>query len=75
MSSPPSYENYCVANTLNGDIHFTQYTIGETDEEYIWMDRTKEQLCLDSLEAFDASSRAFFSALRFVSAVALARSR
>jgi len=44
MGSPPSYENYCVANTLNGDIHFTQYTIGETDEEYIWMDRTKEQL-------------------------------
>jgi len=44
MSSPPSYENYCVANTLNGDIHFTQYTIGETDEEYIWMDRTAEQL-------------------------------
>jgi hypothetical protein len=44
MGSPPSYENYCVANTLNGDIHFTQYTIGETDEEYIWMDRTEEQL-------------------------------
>jgi len=44
MGSPPSYENYCVANTLNGDIHFTQYTIGETDEEYIWMDRTAEQL-------------------------------
>jgi hypothetical protein len=44
MGSPPSYEDYCVANTLNGDIHFTQYTIGETDEEYIWMDRTKEQL-------------------------------
>lgn len=44
MGSPPSYENYCVANTLNGDIHFTQYTIGESDEEYIWMDRTAEQL-------------------------------
>jgi len=44
MGSPPSYGDYCVVNDLNGDIHFTQYTIGETDEEYIWMDRTAEQL-------------------------------
>lgn len=44
MGEPPYYENKYRPFTLNGEIKFEQYTIGETDEEYIWMFRDSEEL-------------------------------
>jgi len=37
-------EAYSCVYKLEGDLHLNQYGRGETSEEYIWMDRSVDEL-------------------------------